>query len=57
MTSGRWTQEVHDKANIVHAQIAALQQKASDSPEAERLAKVLCEPYFRLQNELYGDEP
>lgn len=54
---GKWAREVHDKARVIHSQIAVLQQKASESGElAPQLEKIFCEPYFRLLEKLYNDE-
>jgi hypothetical protein len=53
---GRWTREVHDKARILHAQLAALGVKAEQSSDPAALLSILSEPYFRLLDELFADE-
>jgi hypothetical protein len=53
---GRWTREVHDKARILHAQLAALGVKAEQSSDPAGLLSILSEPYFRLLDELFADE-
>lgn len=55
--SGKWANEVHEKARLIHSQIAVLQQKASEAGDAApQLAKILCEPYFRILEQLYNNE-
>lgn len=53
---GRWTREVHDKARILHAQLAALGVKAEQASDPAALLSVLSEPYFRLLDELFAEE-
>lgn len=53
---GRWTREVHDKARILHAQLAALGVKAEQASDPASLLSILSEPYFRLLDELFTDE-
>jgi hypothetical protein len=53
---GRWTQEVYDKARMLHAQLAALQAQATDAEHATAIMEMLGQPYFRLLNELFVDE-
>jgi hypothetical protein len=53
---GKWTREVHGKARILHAQLAALGVKAQQANDPASLVAVLSEPYFRLLDELYTDE-
>jgi hypothetical protein len=53
---GKWTREVHDKARILHAQLAALGAKAEQAEDPTALLSILAEPYFRLLDELFADE-
>jgi hypothetical protein len=54
--NGRWTQEVHDKAKILHLQLAALHASVDDTKETAELIAALAEPYLRLLDELFIDE-
>jgi hypothetical protein len=56
MIPGKWTREVHEKARVIHSQIAALQTKARESNDADRLTALLSEPYFKLLDRLFTDE-
>ncbi len=53
---GKWTREVHDKARILHAQLAALGVKAEQADDPRALLSILSQPYFRLLDELFVDE-
>jgi hypothetical protein len=56
MIPGKWTREVHEKARVIHAQIASLQTKARESDDAVRLTALFSEPYFKLLDKLFIDE-
>ena len=56
MIAGKWTKEVHEKARILHSQIASLQAKAKESSDSEKLAALFSEPYYRLLDKLFTDE-
>src|SRR5688572_21863946 len=53
---GRWTREVHDKARILHAQLAALGVKAEQSSDPGPMLAMLSEPYFQLLDDLFEGE-
>lgn len=51
-----WTNEVHDKARLLHDQIAALSVKAAEANDDGAMARVLCAPYYTMLDQLFAEE-
>lgn len=56
VTDRAWTREVHDKARLLHDQIAALSVKAAEAADGEALQKILCAPYYAMLDRLFTEE-
>ncbi len=56
ISAGAWTNEVHDKARLLHDQIAALSVKAAEADDDGALRRLLCAPYYTLLDRLFTEE-